>query len=316
MEYIVLDLEWNQCPKGKEFGEKQLPFEIIEIGAVKLNEKLNIVSSFNRYIKPQVYTELHSIVKDIIKVDVKKIENGESFVSVIRKFLEWCGKDYIFCTWGQTDLYELQRNMKYFGVEIPFETPLIYYDIQKFYSILKEDGKKRSTLESVVEELNIPKKSDFHNALSDAHYTALVCKSIDFYSVKNRFSIDYYHVPGARSEEIYARYDTYEKYISRGYDTRECLTKDRVIFTGKCYICGRTMKKKTGWFLNGNHGYYYLGCCEEHGYIKGRMRIKQSDDGRYFAVRILKATDEAGAQKMLIRQADIIRKRREKRKED
>ena len=30
MNYIVLDLEWNQSPLGKEFENKRLPFEIIE----------------------------------------------------------------------------------------------------------------------------------------------------------------------------------------------------------------------------------------------------------------------------------------------
>ena len=39
MNYIVFDLEWNQSPGGKRWSNSQLPFEIIEIGAVKLNEK-------------------------------------------------------------------------------------------------------------------------------------------------------------------------------------------------------------------------------------------------------------------------------------
>ena len=43
MNYIVFDLEWNQSPNGKEFEEKGLPFEIFEIGAVKLNEKRDYV---------------------------------------------------------------------------------------------------------------------------------------------------------------------------------------------------------------------------------------------------------------------------------
>ena len=33
MEYIVLDLEWNQSNTGKEDAVEKLPFEIIEIGA-------------------------------------------------------------------------------------------------------------------------------------------------------------------------------------------------------------------------------------------------------------------------------------------
>ena len=36
--FIVFDLEWNQNPGGKELSVERLPFEIFEIGAVKLNE--------------------------------------------------------------------------------------------------------------------------------------------------------------------------------------------------------------------------------------------------------------------------------------
>ena len=38
MNYIVFDLEWNQCPYGKDRENKRLPFEIIEFGAVKLDD--------------------------------------------------------------------------------------------------------------------------------------------------------------------------------------------------------------------------------------------------------------------------------------
>lgn len=42
MNYIVMDLEWNQSAKGKQFSEDHFPFEIIQIGAAKVNEKLDI----------------------------------------------------------------------------------------------------------------------------------------------------------------------------------------------------------------------------------------------------------------------------------
>ena len=43
MDYIVVDFEWNQSAYGKGSTNKKLPFEIIEIGAVKLNEKRQFV---------------------------------------------------------------------------------------------------------------------------------------------------------------------------------------------------------------------------------------------------------------------------------
>lgn len=38
--------------------------EIIEIGAVKLNEKKEIVDSFQRLIKPQVYNWIHDSIHE------------------------------------------------------------------------------------------------------------------------------------------------------------------------------------------------------------------------------------------------------------
>ncbi len=45
--YIVFDLEWNQSPEGKGNSIENLPFEIIEIGAVKLDSHLQLISEFD-----------------------------------------------------------------------------------------------------------------------------------------------------------------------------------------------------------------------------------------------------------------------------
>ena len=58
MNYIVFDLEWNQNPDGRKHPDSRLPFEIIEIGAVKLNEKREIIDTFQCLIKPKVYLSL------------------------------------------------------------------------------------------------------------------------------------------------------------------------------------------------------------------------------------------------------------------
>ena len=52
MNYIVFDLEWNQCPDGKEKEIKDMPFEIIEIGAVKLDSQRRVIDTFAKNIVP------------------------------------------------------------------------------------------------------------------------------------------------------------------------------------------------------------------------------------------------------------------------
>ena len=127
--YIVFDLEWNQSPVETAVVTQPiyLAGEIIEIGAVKLNSDMQILDEYQVLIQPRVYRKLHFRTKEIIQLDMKDLENGTAFYKAIREFLKWCGEDYTFCTWGSMDLTELQRNMMYHGMEIPFEFPLCPY---------------------------------------------------------------------------------------------------------------------------------------------------------------------------------------------
>ena len=81
MNYIVMDLEWNQSAKGKQFSEEHFPFEIIQIGAAKVNEQLDIVDEWQCVIKPHVYTKLQNNIKKILGITEKDLDNGTDFVS-------------------------------------------------------------------------------------------------------------------------------------------------------------------------------------------------------------------------------------------
>ena len=54
MNYIIFDLEWNQCCGGRDMENPRMPFEIIEIGAVKLDKKFNIIDTYSSIIKPKL----------------------------------------------------------------------------------------------------------------------------------------------------------------------------------------------------------------------------------------------------------------------
>lgn len=313
MNYIVIDLEWNQSPRGKKYEVKGIPFEIIEIGAVKLDKNLNVVSEFERVIKPQLYKELHFKTQEIITIEMDELCQGDSFASVMKDFFEWCGDDYTFCTWGSTDLIELQRNMHYFKVESSYNAPFIYYDIQKFFSILYEDGKLRSTLQHAAEFLKINETDEFHRAINDARYTAKVICAIDFETVSRNYSIDCYNIPYKRSNEVFVQYENYSKYISRGFRAKESLMADKEVLSVRCHKCGNDCKKIIPWFSTNTKLYYGLFECETHGYLKGKIRAKQADNEKFFAIKILKLTDEVGAKRISERQQNTREKRKLKR---
>lgn len=51
MDYVVVDLEWNNA---FDYKTKKGINEIIEIGAVRLNHNLQVVDTFKQLIKPKL----------------------------------------------------------------------------------------------------------------------------------------------------------------------------------------------------------------------------------------------------------------------
>ena len=136
MNYIIFDLEWNQSPEGKSGSDERMPFEIIEIGAVRLNEKREKTGEFQTLIKPQVYKWIHDSIHSVVHVDYKDLMNGVPFPQAIRHFSGLVREDFVFCTWGMQDLTELQRNLKYYDLLELLPGPVTYYDIQKLFQLV------------------------------------------------------------------------------------------------------------------------------------------------------------------------------------
>ena len=244
MNYIVFDLEWNQSPDGKKFENARLPFEIIEIGAVKLDKDKNIIDSFQRLIKPQVYNWIHDSIHEVIHVDYKDLTDGLPFPLAVREFLQWCGKDYAFFTWGNQDVMELQRNMKYYNMLSLIKGPVTYYDVQKLYGICYEEDGERRALETAVQQLKIKSQMEFHRAVADAYYTAYVLQYIDDNCIRQNPSLDVYQNPKSRKEEVHMEYSMWNKYVSREFFSRERVMKDREVLSTCCPVCHCPARRK------------------------------------------------------------------------
>lgn len=292
MNYIVLDLEWNQSSDGKEEESKLLPFEIVEIGAIRLNSERQMVSEFSELIKPQVYHEMHHITRKLIHLQMDQLEHGRPFAEVAEQFFDWCGKAPVFCTWGAMDLTELQRNLSYYGMQTLADGPFPFLDVQKLFSIGFEDRKSRRSLEYAIDYLKIEKDIPFHRAFSDAYYTAKVLALLDQEVLRN-YSYDVFHIPKDKQSEIHVQFDTYAKYISRGFADKAQAMEDRTVSSTKCYLCRRSLRRKIRWFTpNGKH-YYCVSYCDRHGYMKSKVRMRKSEDKMVYVVKTEKFITEA-----------------------
>lgn len=300
MNYIIFDLEWNQSsqPGATDKQGNPLPFEIVEIGAVKLNENRDMVGEFSELVKPQIYHEMHHITSKLIHLQMEQLEKGRPFKEVMEEFLGWCGDDCVFCTWGPLDLLELQRNMKYYELPILSDRPIRYYDIQKLFSIAYEDRKSRRSLEYAIDMLGIHKDIPFHRAFSDAYYTAQVFDMIEDPVVLEKVSFDTFVLPDCKEKEVHIRFTDYEKHISRAFEDKSHLLGDKEMMEIRCFQCGRLLKKKIRWFSpNGKH-YYTVGYCIRHGNTKSKLRVRKGENGGVYAIKTSKSISSEEAKQI------------------
>ena len=125
MNYIVMDMEWNQPWPGSPSSKKVLPVqirgEIIQIGAVRVTEDQQVADEFQILVKPKYYRHLNRRVSKLTGIKETQLrEEGVPFPEAIEAFRTWCGEDIIFLTWGFDDIGILRENLMLFNLDTAF----------------------------------------------------------------------------------------------------------------------------------------------------------------------------------------------------
>ena len=252
MTYIVMDLEFNQ-PYDFERGEKTklvaaCPFEIIQIGAVKLDENFNVLAQINLMIKPQLYKRIHPFVERITGLRRVMFTDAPSFSEAYAQFLDFIGdEDAVFCVWGSGDVSLLYKNILYYQLDATRLTRK-FLNVQSLATRFLELPQGMSVgLRNAVEILEIPTPKPFHNALNDAVYTAAILQAFKN-EEKNIHEFNPEDLnrdkekPSRHTFDAKSLYATAEKLYGR-----KLTTKEKNI-TKKIYAMGRTKQfdRKTG----------------------------------------------------------------------
>ena len=111
MNYIVLDLEWNSAyykPQGRFINE------IIQIGAVKMNDKFEIIDTFQAYIKSKIVKKLSNRTITLTGITNEQMNSGVVFREAVRRYNEWAGENITTMTWSDSDLYAIVENSRIF----------------------------------------------------------------------------------------------------------------------------------------------------------------------------------------------------------
>ena len=111
MHYIIFDLEWNCAFYGKD---KHIN-EIIELGAVLLDENFNEIDRFSQFVRPSKTKKLNKHVKNLTHITDQDVNSAADFKTVLHEFEQFKRQsDTIYMTWSDTDLHVLSENCREF----------------------------------------------------------------------------------------------------------------------------------------------------------------------------------------------------------
>ena len=243
MQYIVLDMEWNQPWPGSYAAQKVLPVqihgEIIQIGAVRLLETGKIADEFQVLVRPKYYKKLNSRVSKLTGLrDARLREEGLSFPEALERFRDWIGGPCIFLTWGFDDITVLEDNILLHDGEPDWITQ--WYNAQMIFNAQTGCGNTQKALSTAMELLGIEPSRPAHDALGDAYHTAIICSRLDL----PRGIAEYKQALQSHADGFHG--DPPAGCISRsvfhGYATREAAIEAMTSRENHCPKCGKSMR--------------------------------------------------------------------------
>ena len=294
MDYIVLDMEWNQPWPGSPSARKVLPVqirgEIIQLGAVRVTQAQEVADEFQVMVKPKYYRRLNRRVSKLTGIKESRLrEEGISFPDAMEQFRNWCGEDVIFLTWGFDDITILRENLQLYGLSTDWTGQ--WYNAQMIFNAQTDGSNAQKALKTAMEIFEIEPSRPAHDALGDAYHTALICARLDLtmgvaeYETALKSHENGFHgaeLPGCLSRKVFYDYP----------DKRAALSA----MAGQENICPLCQRQMLGsrWFAQPGHRYMDLATCPEHGKFLIRVRLSEQEDGTFRVSRLTyEATSEA-----------------------
>ncbi len=277
MNYIVFDMEWNQ-PFSKEtavLSPIYLSGEIIQIGAIKLNERAEAIDCIDLLIAPTFYRKLHHRIKKMTGIDQQMLKGKKKFKEAIEEFRAWCGKDCLLLSWGYDDIQMLKDNLLMHDLEEDWLPPCL--NLQGIFNGQIAHENRQFSLEYAMEQLNIVPSLQIHNAFNDAIYTARVARALNLREgVRN-----YTELNGVLWHSMHSTKDYFPP-----FRTAEKALADKRLKKIACPICGKTLKVKE--FTQTDEKNAEAELQTPHGLLSVKLKVMQSQRRTYYIRRTIR----------------------------
>lgn len=173
-KYVIVDLEMCKVPKGVKREKFKSAYEIIEIGAVLLDDTYEVVDKFKTYVSPE-YGEVDQSIQKLTGITKADTIDAPTIEEALELFTEWLPEDVILVSWSDNDEKQIQKEIELKNLEISkYKTRLINWeDCQKTFSKKMNSPKKYKLSEALI-IADIDYDEHIHDGLVDAENTAML----------------------------------------------------------------------------------------------------------------------------------------------
>ncbi len=175
-QYIIFDLEATCWP-----GKTNQTNEIIEIGAVKLDESANQLSSFQSFVKPSKNPLLSDFCKELTHISQDQVDDAPCFSEAMIQFENWIQagefEETLLLSWGDYDRNQIVNESRVKNYQGDILKLLKHHEnLKKSFAVIKQV--KRCGMARALEIMKIPLEGTHHRGIDDAKNIAKIFKGI------------------------------------------------------------------------------------------------------------------------------------------
>ena len=169
---IFIDLEMNTTDT-RLVRRKKLKNEVIELGAVRMDDAFHPLDRFRIFVRPQYNGVIERKIYKLTGISNGAVSDAVSLPEALDALEAWCGSDgYEIYAWSTSDLCQLRKECGFKGIDSVFLDEMVqWHDFQEdFRQMLGE--KNILSLSNAMHRAGLEPEGSLHDASWDAYNSA------------------------------------------------------------------------------------------------------------------------------------------------
>ena len=179
---VVIDVEMCHVPKICRWSGYPYSNEIIQLGAVKLNEAYDVVDKFSMFVSP-IYGKIDNFITKLTEIHQRDVVKAPPLINVLEQLMQWIGDDVpTFFSWSDTDYYQIRDEIRAKKMDFENMEQILkkenWVDYQQIVS-RRFGFDHQIKLSDALDLTEIDVEGRFHDGLADAFNTAMIIAKLE-----------------------------------------------------------------------------------------------------------------------------------------